>query len=189
MPVPSNADRYRQLLAVQRQLRDTEVENLVGVLSPSSPVEVKPSSPKDQIPPFIQNPFSALNRPQVERPRHDSSPSAGAASPVESSEARHQRLLMMRQRLSSSGTILPADSPALSLPAFPTVSGQYGDVVAARMQRLQQRAASPPKQDQVWSNMQISPSRRPPLQSPNRVQLPSPDAVSLPDPEQLTRPF
>jgi len=143
-PVPNNADRYKQLLAMQRQLSDIQA----GVLSPSSPVEVKPSSP----PPLIQNPFPALNRPQIERPRLDSSPTA-AAFPADSSEARHQHLLMTRQRfarLGSSGTILPADSPAVSLPTFPTASGQYGDIIAARMQRLQQvypSDSSPPKQD------------------------------------------
>jgi len=174
-PTVSSADRYRHLLAMQRQLSDSHA----AVISPSSPVEVgtAPSSPRVQLPAF-----HAQIRAQFEQPpRHASLPSERSASPIESSVDRHRRLQMMQQRLSSSGTIIPSDSPALILPPFPSASGQYGEIAAARMQRLQQRAVSPPKQtDQVWSNMQVSP--RPAfLQSPNRARLP--------DPEQLTRPF
>ena len=174
VPAVKSVDRYRHLLAMQRQLSDSHA----AVISPSSPVEVgtAPSSPRVQLPAF-----HAQFRAQFEQPPlNASSPSERSASPVESSVDRHRRLQMMRQRLSSSGTIIPSDSPALILPPFPSASGQYGEIAAARMQRLQQRAVSPPKQsDQVWSNMQVSP--RPALQSPNRAQLP--------DPEQLTRPF
>jgi hypothetical protein len=112
---PTQLDRYQELLARQRELLGRQAG---GILAADSAYEQYDSPPA---------------RP--ERPSYDSGVAATAAADSEGAHAeRYRRLLMTRQRLSMSSTIIPPSSPALNLPSS---TGQYANVVAKRLERLQ----------------------------------------------------
>jgi hypothetical protein len=116
-PEARSAERYKELLARQRELLDRHT----GILSPHSSSESYDAA-----------------RPQ--RALYDSSAgteavSAPAAADHDQDAERYRRVLMMRQRLSSvGGTLVPSDSPALNLPVS---SEQYGGAAAERPKSLQ----------------------------------------------------
>jgi hypothetical protein len=105
------------LLARQRELLDRHT----GIMSPNSSEDHYDITPP-------------------RRPLYDSAAgtevasSSPAGADADEEQGRYRRILMMRQRLSSGGTIMPSDSPALNLPAS---SGRYQSVIADRIQRLQ----------------------------------------------------
>lgn len=127
-PEGRSAERYKELLARQRELLDRHT----GILAPHSSSE-------------------SYDVVRSQRALYDSSAgtealSAPAAADHDQEAERYRRVLMMRQRLSAVGaTLVPSDSPALNLPALrplpalnlPTSSGQYGNAVAERLKRLQ----------------------------------------------------
>lgn len=111
------AERYKELLARQRELLDRHT----GILSPHSSSE-------------------SYDAASPQRALYDSSAgteavSAPAAADHDQDAERYRRVLMMRQRLSSvGGTLVPSDSPALNLPVS---SEQYGSAAAERLKSLQ----------------------------------------------------
>jgi hypothetical protein len=117
---PTQLGRYQELLARQRELLGRQAG---GILAADSSFEQYDSPPA---------------RP--ERPSYDSGVAATVAADSEGVHAeRYRRLLMTRQRLSMSSTIIPPSSPALNLPS---ATGQYANVVAKRLERLQSAASN-----------------------------------------------
>ena len=117
---PTQLDRYQELLARQRELLGRQAG---GILAADSSFEQYDSPPA---------------RP--ERPAYDSAVATTAAADSEGAHVeRYRRLLMTRQRLSMSSTIIPPSSPALNLPSS---TGQYANVVAKRLERLQSASSN-----------------------------------------------